>query len=68
MLYVELPVLGCATLSFKEGRGGYFEEKQFAFLPLFSLGGGREREIRNGSEEDRNGTLNFLISQYSYIF
>ena len=53
---------------FKEGRGGYFEEKHSAFLPLFSLGGGREREIRNGSEEDRNGTRNFLISQYSYIF
>ena len=53
---------------FKEGRGGYFEEKQFAFLPLFSLGGGREREIRNGSEEDRNGTRNFFnISISLYI-
>jgi hypothetical protein len=33
-----------------------FQESLQAFLLFFSLGGGREREIRSGSEEGGNGT------------
>ena len=33
-----------------------FQESPQAFLLFFSLGGGREREIRSGSEEGGNGT------------
>ena len=32
------------------------QESPQAFLLFFSLGGGREREIRSGSEEGGNGT------------
>jgi len=47
----------------KAGRGGrFFQESPQAFLLFFSLGGGREREIRSGSEEGGNGTRKRKIS------
>ncbi|MCB5539579.1 hypothetical protein LIP87_10110 [[Ruminococcus] lactaris] len=38
------------------------QESPQAFLLFFSLGGGREREIRSGSEEGGNGTRKRKIS------
>lgn len=40
----------------RAGVVAFFQESPQAFLLFFSLGGGREREIRNGSEEGVNGT------------